>query len=114
MASSWQDGDEEPCEDDSKPAHEGERIEAEFGESEWGAFRLWLTDPRYTTLGLQALLALLPLALLPRDVSDLLQFNQLGVVTPAAPGHRRVLSALYHRCPPELHPVVVHGRHRRP
>jgi Ca-activated chloride channel family protein len=25
---------------------------------EWGAFRLWLTDPRYTTLGLQALLAL--------------------------------------------------------
>jgi Ca-activated chloride channel family protein len=29
-----------------------------FGESEWGAFQLWLTDPRYTTLGLQALLAL--------------------------------------------------------
>jgi Ca-activated chloride channel family protein len=25
---------------------------------EWGSFRLWLTDPRYTTLGLQALLAL--------------------------------------------------------
>jgi Ca-activated chloride channel family protein len=25
---------------------------------EWGSFRVWLTDPRYTTLGLQALLAL--------------------------------------------------------
>jgi Ca-activated chloride channel family protein len=25
---------------------------------EWGSFRLWLTDPRYNTLGLQALLAL--------------------------------------------------------
>jgi Ca-activated chloride channel family protein len=25
---------------------------------EWGAFRLWLTDPRYTTVGLQTLLAL--------------------------------------------------------
>lgn len=31
---------------------------AAFGESEWGAFQVWLTDPRYTTLGLQALLAL--------------------------------------------------------
>lgn len=31
---------------------------AAFGESEWGAFQLWLTDPRYTTLGLQTLLAL--------------------------------------------------------
>ena len=31
---------------------------AAFGESEWRAFQLWLTDPRYTTLGLQALLAL--------------------------------------------------------
>jgi Ca-activated chloride channel family protein len=30
----------------------------EFGESEWGAFQLWLTDPRYTTLGLQTVLAL--------------------------------------------------------
>ena len=31
---------------------------AAFDRSEWGAFQLWLTDPRYTALGLQALLAL--------------------------------------------------------
>ena len=37
---------------------DADRSWATLGHPEWGAFRLWLTDPRYTTLGLQALLAL--------------------------------------------------------
>ena len=37
---------------------DADRSWAALDRPEWGAFQLWLTDPRYTTLGLQALLAL--------------------------------------------------------